>query len=195
MDDAVTAHAMPLLQPTLTGETILVRPMQPSDVAPLYEVARDPRIWEQHPESTRWQPDVFARYAEGALASGGGLVVTRHDTGELIGASRYYDWTPEVREVAIGFTFLVRTHWGGATNSELKRLMLAHAFTFADRVWFHVGERNVRSRRAVEKLGATVSHLETGDHGAVTLHYLLTRAEWTRRRAQGAGAPETGALD
>ena len=163
----------PPLQPTLEGPSLQVRPMTPADVEPLYAVASDPAIWAMHPESTRWQRDVFQRFADGALASGGGLVVTRHDTGALIGASRYYDWSAPERSIVIGFTFLARAHWGDGSNAELKQLMLAHAFTFADTVWFHVGEQNLRSRRAVEKLGAEAVQTVTDVAGRRTVHYRL----------------------
>jgi len=36
------------------------------------------------------------------------------------------------REVEIGWTFLARSHWGGATDREVKRLMLDHALSFVD---------------------------------------------------------------
>lgn len=170
------------LQPTLVGETIMVRPMTELDVEPLYAVASDPAIWAMHPESTRWQREVFRRFADGALASGGGLVVARRDTGALVGASRYYDWDAGERSVVIGFTFLARAHWGDGTNAELKRLMLDHAFTFADTVWFHVGEHNLRSRRAVEKLGAVAARTVVPEPGRVTVHYRLQRPAGARDR-------------
>lgn len=173
------------VQPTLVGETILVRPMTRADVEPLYAVASDPAIWAMHPESTRWQRAVFTRFADGALSSGGGLVVERRDTGAIIGASRYYDWEPSTRTVVVGFTFLACAHWGDGTNGELKRLMLDHAFTFAEAVWFHVGEHNVRSRRAVEKLGATLARTVVSDAGAVSVHYLLPRDVWHTARVSG----------
>jgi len=57
--------------------------------------------------------------------------------------------------VEIGFTFLERAFWGGSYNGELKSLMLDHAFRFVDRVVFVVGENNIRSQKALEKIGAT----------------------------------------
>ena len=56
--------------------------------------------------------------------------------------------------MAVGFTFLSRLHWGGKVNAEIKDLMLAHAFKWAKRVWFHVGIDNIRSQKAMEKIGA-----------------------------------------
>ena len=107
---------------------------------------------------------------------------------EVIGSSRYYDWNPAAAEVAIGYTFLARTHWGGVTNRELKGLMLAHAFRFARRVWFHIGVDNIRSRKAMEKIGGVLSHLETRDQNGRPVencYYHIDRDSHTARVAGG----------
>lgn len=150
--------AASLLQPTLTGPTLLLRPLVATDFEPLYEVARDPLLWEQHPDRLRYQLPVFRKLFAGALASGGALTIIQRDTGRVIGSSRYYELRSVERTVCIGYTFIARDCWGGACNGELKALMLAHAATFADTVWFHVGPNNHRSRRAMEKIGAVFSH-------------------------------------
>jgi N-acetyltransferase len=143
------------LQPVLRGETLIVRPVRAADRDALWEVARDPLVWEQHPDKTRCQPAGFARFFRDSLDSGSALVVIEAASGRIIGSARYYDWDPEKREVAIGYTFLARDFWGGPTNRELKRLMIGHAARWAPRVWFHVGKDNLRSQRAMEKIGAT----------------------------------------
>jgi N-acetyltransferase len=149
------------LQPTLIGERISLRPLRAADFEALYTAASDPLIWEQHPEPTRYQRGVFEKgYFSSALRSGGALIVTENQSGEIIGSSRYYDWNPDNSEVAIGFTFLTRKHWGGTANSEMKRLMLNHAFRWAKTVWFHIGASNWRSRKAMEKIGGRLSHEE-----------------------------------
>ena len=142
------------LQPVLRGETLLLRPLAPGDRQALWEIARDPLIWEQHPDKTRCQPDGFARFFDDSLQSGSALVVIEAASGRIIGSARYYDWEPTRHEVAIGYTFLSRAFWGGAANAELKRLMIGHAARWASTIWFHVGKHNLRSRRAMEKIGA-----------------------------------------
>ena len=85
-------------------------------------------------------------------------MIEEKGTGRIIGSSRYYEWNPDTREISIGYTFLERQHWGAGTNGELKDLMLEHIYQWATAVWFHVGKINIRSRYAVEKLGAVLSH-------------------------------------
>jgi RimJ/RimL family protein N-acetyltransferase len=142
------------LQPTLHGELLDVRPLRPDDFDPLYAVASDPLVWEQHPERTRWREDVFRGYFDEQLASGGGMAVVDRATGAPIGSSRYHGHDAERSEVEIGWTFLGRSYWGGTYNAELKRLMVGHAFGSVDRVVFCIAHENIRSQRSVEKLGA-----------------------------------------
>jgi N-acetyltransferase len=142
------------LQPTLRGHLIELRPLRPDDFDALFAAARDPLIWEQHPERDRYTPEVFRRYFDGAIASKGAFAVVDLATGRIIGSSRYADYKRVEREVEIGWTFLERTYWGGEYNRELKTLMIDHALRFVDRVVFRVGEDNLRSQKALRKIGA-----------------------------------------
>lgn len=142
------------LQPTLSGKLIELRPLRQQDLDALYAAAADPLIWAQHPEPDRCTREVFQRYFDGAMESRGALAVIERQSGRIIGSSRYHDLKPVEREVEIGFTFLERAFWGGAYNGELKRLMLEHAFRFVERVVFVIGENNLRSQKAIEKIGA-----------------------------------------
>jgi N-acetyltransferase len=153
-------------QPTLEGELVVVRPLFAEDFDQLYTVAADPLLWEQHPERERWREDVFRAYFDDHLASGGALGVVDRASDALIGVSRYDNYDPEASEVEIGWTFLARPYWGGAYNADLKRVMLGHAFQSVETVVFLVGARNLRSRRAVEKLGA----VESGERRGMMLY-------------------------
>ena len=146
--------ATPNLQPHLTGDLLELRPIRPDDWQELFAAASDPLIWELHPASDRYQEEVFRGYFEGALASGGGLVIIDPQTGKIIGSSCY---AKHADGLEIGWTFLTRPYWGGTYNKELKRLMTDHAFTFTDLVIFTAGETNWRSRRALEKIGAVLT--------------------------------------
>jgi RimJ/RimL family protein N-acetyltransferase len=145
---------LPNLQPTLEGETVLIRPLRAEDWPEMFAAASDRSIWELHPVRDRYTEPVFREYFDGAIASKSAFAFVERETGSIIGSSRFHGYDPERREIEIGWTFLVREHWGGATNREVKRLMLTHAFTFVDTVVFWVGERNWRSQRAMENIGA-----------------------------------------
>ena len=145
------------LQPHLVGDLIEVRPLEPEDWESLFAVASDPLIWEQHPARDRYKEEVFKEFFREALESRGAFVVIDRKTRKIIGSSRYFGFEPTKREIEIGWTFLARSHWGGMYNGELKRLMLDHAFKFVDSVVFLIGPSNVRSQRAVEKIGGVLT--------------------------------------
>ena len=142
------------LQPTLRGQFVTLRPLRANDFEALYAVASDPLIWEQHPNNDRWRRDVFEAFFQKALDSGGAFIVTDAADGRVIGSSRYYGYDEPKSEIEIGWTFLARSHWGGRCNGEMKRLMLRHAFQFVDSVIFAIGPNNIRSQKAIEKIGA-----------------------------------------
>jgi N-acetyltransferase len=141
------------LQPNLKGELIELRPLTPEDWDDLFAVASDPLIWEQHPESDRYKEDVFKTFFREALESGGAFVVIDKKSQQIIGSTRFFGYDPEKSEIEIGWTFLARRYWGGQYNREMKQLMLDHAFKFVKSVVFYVGQTNIRSQKATEKIG------------------------------------------
>jgi len=154
------------LQPHLVGDLLELRPLCDKDWDGLFAAASDPLIWEVHPSHDRYKEDVFREYFREAMASGGALVVVDRQAGKIVGSSRYFRYGPNQDEIEIGWTFLSRAYWGGVYNREMKRLMLDHAFKFVDAVVFLVATTNVRSRKAVEKIGGVL----TGRRDYRTLH-------------------------
>jgi RimJ/RimL family protein N-acetyltransferase len=145
--------SQPDFQPTLIGPTVMIRPVSADNWPELFAAGSDPEIWKVHPVPDRYTEPEFRKFFDGAVNSKMGFVFVDRSTGRLIGSSRYYGYEPERSEIEIGWTFIVRKHWGGATNREVKRLMLDHAFTFVDTVIFWVGDTNWRSQGAMTKIG------------------------------------------
>jgi RimJ/RimL family protein N-acetyltransferase len=168
------------LQPTLRGELVELRPLREEDFDALFAVASDPLIWEQHPASDRYQERVFRDFFDGAMASGGAFIVMDGRSGAVIGSSRYFGYNAAESEVEIGWTFLARSHWGGKYNGEMKQLMLRHAFRFVKTVVFLIGPNNIRSQRAVEKIGAVRTGRVSAD-GRESLVFSLTSDRFGER--------------
>ena len=91
---------------------------------------------------------MFRRFFADALASSGALVA--------IDPAR-----AEPGEVEIGWTFLSSIYGSGPTSAAIKSLMVGHALIQFDRVIFIVGEGNVRSRRAMEKIAGQLTKPNT----------------------------------
>ena len=89
-------------QPTLTGRLLELRPLQEDDYDALFAVASDRLIWEQHPASDRYQPEVFQKFFRDAMESGGALLAIDQATGAVIGSSRYHGYNESASEVEIG---------------------------------------------------------------------------------------------
>ena len=170
-------------QPSLGGSLLRLRPLRADDFAVLHAAAADPAIWEQHPVKDRHREDVFRPYFETLLRSREALVAVDRATGEIVGMSRFHGYDPERSEVEIGWTFLARSHWGGTYNRELKDLMLSHAFRFVRAVVFLVSPENVRSQRAVEKIGGVRFGSRPDGDGRESFAYRVTSDEFDRRRA------------
>jgi RimJ/RimL family protein N-acetyltransferase len=173
----MNGESSPDWQPTLRGDLVHLRPLRDDDLDALHAAAADPLIWAQHSEKDRHERPVFERFFARAMASGGALAVLDAATGRVIGSSRYYDWNPADRSVVIGYTFLERAAWGGTINRELKHLMLDHAFRFARTVYFHVSPGNVRSRKALERIGAVFDQAQDVMVGGVMSPRLIYRLD------------------
>ena len=137
-------------------------------------MASDPLIWEEHPNSDRYQRPVFTEFFREALASGGALIAIDLKDGRTIGSSRFHGYDAQRREIEIGWTFLARSHWGGTYNGAMKQLMLRHAFRFVDHVVFLVGPTNLRSQRAMEKIGGVRAGTRRDASGRESLVYRIT---------------------
>jgi RimJ/RimL family protein N-acetyltransferase len=162
------------LQPILKGKLLELRPLRAEDFDELYAVARDPLIWEQHPNSDRYKEDVFREFFRVAMESGGALIAVDMKDGRVIGSSRFYEYNPAESEIEIGWTFLARSHWGGKYNGEMKRLMLEHAFQFVKNVVFLIGPQNVRSQKAVERIGGVRIEPRIDGSGRESVVYRIT---------------------
>jgi RimJ/RimL family protein N-acetyltransferase len=164
----------PDFQPTLTGPTVTVRPVVAADWAELFAAGSDPEIWKMHPRSNRYTEPAFRDYFDSAVASKMAFVFVDRTTSRPIGSSRYYGYDAERSEIEIGWTFIARSHWGGKTNREVKRLMLDHAFTLVDTVVFWVGEQNWRSQGAMTKIGGVKRDgLLTRELSGATPHFIF----------------------
>ena len=143
------------IQPTILETTnVKLIPLQEVDFEELYQCASNPEVWEQHPNKDRYKRDVFENFFKGAMESKGAFKIVDLQTNTVMGSTRFYDYDAERNSVLIGYTFYAKEYWGKGINPIVKKLMLDYAFQFVEAVHFHVGEGNIRSQIAVERIGA-----------------------------------------
>lgn len=175
------------LQPTLENESIRIRPLETVDFEPLFQVAQDPLIWEQHPSHNRWQRAVYTAFFEDSIQSKGALIVIDKTNSKIIGSSRFKSIVNMDNAVEIGWSFLARKYWGGTFNRYVKTLMIEHAFQFIDDIVFYIGKGNIRSQKAVQKLGgvrvtgASYRYLMKEDPDDWT--YIINKNNWQQNSA------------
>lgn len=170
------------IQSTLENEKIVLYPLLEKDFEDLYEVASDPKIWEQHPNKDRWKKEVFKIFFEGAIKSGGAFKIIDKTNGNIIGSTRFYDYDKQENSILIGYTFYSTQYWGKGINNSVKTTMLDYVFQFVSRVYFHIGADNIRSQIAISRLRTTkIGEQEVtyfGEQPKLNYVYELNKNEW-----------------
>ena len=144
----------------LENKNFILKLLNKDDFNLLYNIGKNKKIWEQHPEHDRWKKEKFTNFFNNGIKNEFGIYgIFDKSNNNIIGSTRFYSYNKKENSVKLGFTFLTPEHWGGKTNLQIKTLMLGYAFRYVDSIYFDVGKNNIRSRKAIEKIGATL-HLD-----------------------------------
>lgn len=172
------------VQPVLENKEYQLIPLQQGDFEALYEVASDPRVWEQHPNKDRYKREVFENFFLGAMESKGAFKIIEKASGDVLGSSRYYDYDEVNKSIFIGYTFYGIKSWGKGINPQIKKLMLDYIFRYVDKVYFHVGKENLRSQIAMERLGGQkIAEEEVayfGEPSRTNIVYEIKKENWIK---------------
>lgn len=174
------------LQPTLENELIILRPLKESDFEQLFKVAKDPLIWEQHPNYDRYKKHVYSEFFQDSIESKGALIVIDKSNNKIIGSTRFKPIKHNKNAVEIGWSFLSRHYWGGTYNKSMKVLMIDYAFKFVENIIFYIGKNNMRSQKAVQKIGGTIISGITYRHliknSGRDLTFRINKSDWVNRK-------------
>ena len=173
------------LQQNLGNEFVLIRPLSEQDLEPLYQVAKDPLIWEQHTRK-RYQRDEFEAFFKESMESKGALIILDKKNTEVMGSSRFKKLDSVDTAIEIGWTFLARKYWGGKYNTLVKSLMIDHALNFYEEIIFYVTKSNFRSQKALEKIGGKKTNENRYQSPTANNHltYRIPKDEWKRVKSQ-----------
>ncbi|MGE0335919.1 MAG: GNAT family N-acetyltransferase [Gammaproteobacteria bacterium] len=180
----------------LSGPTVRLAPLSLVHLADCARVADDPALWTWWVREPPRDEAGMRREIEHALAlKARGMrlpfAIVRHADGACIGSTSYLAFEPAHRSIEIGATWLASAHHGGGINRECKQLLFGFAFERLgiNRVVLQTDALNLRSRRAIEKLGAHLDGILREErvlwNGRVrsSAVYSLLRAEWPGTRA------------
>lgn len=146
----------------LRGQFVYLERLQPSHVPLLKPLAFDERLWEFTKTLllTDTFDEQFDRYMATALDPAGvgeqcSFVIRDARSAAVIGMTRYYRIEPAHNRLCIGYTWYAPAYWGRVHNKECKLLLLQYAFETLgfQRVEFEVAGQNIRSQKAVAKIG------------------------------------------
>ncbi|API87350.1 GNAT family N-acetyltransferase [Francisella uliginis] len=140
---------------SLSYKNISLQILRRDDFDKLFEVASDPKIWDQHDDKLRYKREVFKKFFDSGISNPQNCYLIYYK-GELVGSTRYYEYDSVASTIKIGYTFYAKKYWGTSLNKKVKNLMLSYAFNFVETVFFDVWIDNFRSQKAVEKLGASL---------------------------------------
>ncbi len=179
---------------TLRGQHVTLLPLERSQLPELIEAGSDPEIWTllriRHGDTPEGMAglvdDLLGLQESGAVLP---FVVRMANSGRLVGICRYLDIDRENRWVELG-TWLHPSVWRTPANTELKLLLLRHAFDSegVHRVQLKTDGRNARSQQAIERLGAVYEgerrdhyRFPNGDY-RTSKYYSLLAPEWPAAR-------------
>jgi N-acetyltransferase len=201
MGTARVAAAMPSMafRPPLTlrGDRVTLVPFETQHEEALWAASRDPRVGRYlllSPGETREEFEQMIATLLERQSTGNELLFTTTltDAGTPIGMTRFIQIERPYRCVEIGGTWLDPLYWDSPINTEAKWLMMRHAFEVegAHRVWLRTDVRNLRSQRAIERLGAVREavlreHLLLRDGSyRSSVYYGILENEWPEVRGR-----------
>ena len=145
---------------TLSGRHATLEPLAREHEAAVRAAAADGELWRLWYTGVP-APDKTAAWIDAALAMREKLgampfVIRDNASGDIVGATRYFNVEAAHRRLEIGHTWLGVRAQRTAINTECKLLLLAHAFETLDciAVEFRTNFFNFQSRQAIERLGA-----------------------------------------
>ena len=145
----------------LHGKSVYLQPLRREDKEELRLLAKDERIWEftktlMIDEGFNRQFDDYFELAIRLPETGNqAFVIHRVNDGAVIGMTRAFMIEPKEKRLEIGHTWYIPSVWSRVYNKECKLLLLQYIFETLkfNRVEFKVAHQNIRSQRAVEKIG------------------------------------------
>ena len=173
----------------LEGTLVRLEPLRQWHAAALLAAA-EKLDWGWFLRPLHTQADVDKRISDGLKAEGEDeayafSVMTKKD-GRIVGSTSYLQVVAEHKKVEIGATWYTSDVQATKVNPECKYLLLRHAFEDwrAERVQFTTDVNNLRSQRAILKLGAKLDGKLRSDKRRVdgsmrdSMVYSVIASEW-----------------
>jgi len=125
-------NASSFIQPTLTGPTIELRPLEQAHQEALVDAAADGELWNMKVTVVPG-PETVGQYIATALAGQQTgtvmpFVIVKRETGQIVGSTRFWKIDRINRKLEIGHSWLRASVQRSGVNTEAKYLLLTYAF-------------------------------------------------------------------
>lgn len=180
----------------LRGRNIELRPLEFETLGALFAVAQDPNIWRFTSVDYSIEQNFYPNFSAALRGREEGksypFLIYSTESSKIIGTARLLEIVPEDRNLEIGVTWLASQYWGTGVNTQCKYLLLEYCFESLNlnRVQFRAKSDNSRSRRALEKIGATFEGLlrkdkiEPSGQARNTALYSIIKDEWPNLKSK-----------
>jgi RimJ/RimL family protein N-acetyltransferase len=180
---------------TLEGETVVLRPLAETYFEALAKLGEERKIWEFIPADMSNEEKRLAVFSSALVERDHHrqypFVIIHKQTGKIIGSTRFLEIVPRHKKLEIGWTWLHPDYWGTAFNFECKLLLLSYCFEElkAVRVQLKTDELNIRSQKAIAKVGARfegiLRHDMIRENGTIrnSAYFSIIDADWGETKA------------
>lgn len=177
-------------QAVLKGSNVLLVPFEESHRAELCRVLDNPEIWKYTWRNIASRDQLERDFDQALEQQSRGtqipFVIFDNKTGAVIGTTSIGDIDKFNRNVEIGWTSLSPEYWRTGVNTECKYMLLQYCFEQLSviRVQFSVSSLNLRSQKAVERIGAVKEgvfrkhRVEPGGPVHDNIFYSILDTEW-----------------
>lgn len=173
---------------SLLGELIRLEPLSQHHAQGLFNRGRHAPDWQYMPRSCFIDLADTRHWIDEAVSGPDQqpFAIVENAKNKIVGSTRYLNIRPEHRSLEIGWTWLGQEWQRTGVNTEAKLLLLANAFERLHclRVEFKVDARNLRSQRALERMGAIREgvlrkHMVVqGDFSRDSVYFSVIDSDW-----------------
>ena len=178
----------------LSGDKLRLEPLSQDHAQGLYNRGRAAADWAYMPRSCFIDLADTRQWIDEALQAPAQLSFAIVESGKnkAVGSTRYLNIRPEHRSLEIGWSWLGQEWQRTGVNTQVKLLLLSHAFERLGcvRVEFKTDARNARSQRALERMGATRegvlrNHMIVqGDYVRDSVYFSVIDRDWLEVKAR-----------
>lgn len=179
----------------LEGQTVKLISLEKEHFPELENLAKDKKIWEFYPLDGTSSEKFLSAFELALIEMKNGtqfpFVIFHKQENKIIGSTRYLDIQNKHKKLEIGWTWLHPNYWATDVNLECKLLLLTHCFEElkTNRVQLKTDENNLRSRKAIQKIGGEFEGILRNDmikdNGIKrnSAYYSIIEEEWECKKS------------